>query len=184
MKHTMSTTKAESKSQMYLDELELGVTGFMIMMVYVTNVGRTVQQRPGSRILDFYLANSRGQAVRVTLWGGLGEKLIEKKNAMLGYRLYLSRNSSTLIIDDDSIPAMKQMKTDQSGVETGKETLSMDFSEAKADTLENLLMWERNRRNDVCHLFPYVHLILCYFATLLLQNYSFLRLQPLIVRSR
>nr|GFC40979.1 replication protein A 70 kDa DNA-binding subunit C-like [Tanacetum cinerariifolium] len=55
-----------------------------VMQRYVTNVGRIVQQRPGSRILDFYLANSRGQAVRVTLWGGLGEKLIEKRTCHVG----------------------------------------------------------------------------------------------------
>ncbi|GJT68376.1 zinc finger, CCHC-type containing protein [Tanacetum coccineum] len=168
MKHTMSTTKAKSKSQMFLDELEVGATGSMIVMVcwiwnvnvvsgrylstdfvisdakpnkdvlrifkdapfivefdgetsvrkafvkfdgfirypfelvelknlelthnkhmidvvgYVTNVGRIVQQRSGSRTLDFYLANSRGHAVRVTLWGGLGEKLIEKRTRHVG----------------------------------------------------------------------------------------------------
>nr|GEW95750.1 ATP-dependent DNA helicase PIF1-like [Tanacetum cinerariifolium] len=140
-RQSMSTTKASPKSQMYLDDLEIGVTGFMIVMVgiiwdvnattgrylstdfvicdskdefrilknvpfivefdretsvrkasvkshgfirypfelvelenlevtnnkylidkyvigYVTNVGRTVQQRSGTRTLDFYLANS------------------------------------------------------------------------------------------------------------------------------
>ncbi|GKE00093.1 hypothetical protein Tco_1388076 [Tanacetum coccineum] len=67
-------------------------------------------------------------------------------------RLYLSSNSSTLIIDDDSIPALKKMKTYESGVETGKQPLPVDFSEVKADTLENLLMWGRNRKIDVCHL--------------------------------
>ncbi|GJR26348.1 hypothetical protein Tco_1102580 [Tanacetum coccineum] len=56
-------------------------------------------------------------------------------------RLYLSSSSSILIIDDDSIPALKQIKIAESGVETGKQPLSMDFSEAKADTLENLLMY-------------------------------------------
>ena len=32
-KHTMSATKAGSKSEMYLDELEVGVTGTIIVMV-------------------------------------------------------------------------------------------------------------------------------------------------------
>nr|GEU77788.1 hypothetical protein [Tanacetum cinerariifolium] len=151
---------------------------------------RTVQQKSGSRTLDFYLANSRlltfstviihvpylaaniiffknscpmGHVVRVTLWGGLGEKLIKKRTCHVGLypvvltslsiklynnRLYLSSRSSTLIIDDDNILALKQMKTDQSGVETCKETLPVDFSEAKANTLENLLMWGHNRKND------------------------------------
>nr|GEV41209.1 hypothetical protein [Tanacetum cinerariifolium] len=176
---SMSTTKASPKSQMYLDDLEFGVTGFMIVMGnimhttaranvahnflklkeggiysvknfsvhpnkdefrilknapfivefdketsvrkasvksdgfirypfelvelknlevtknkylidvvrYVTNVGRTVQQRSRTRTLNFYLANSRGQSVRVTLWGGLRDKLIEKRTCHV--RLYL-----------------------------------------------------------------------------------------------
>ncbi|KAL6573296.1 hypothetical protein OROHE_001755 [Orobanche hederae] len=46
---------------------------------YVTNVGRSTQQRTGSKTLDFYLTNQRGQSVRVTLWGSLGDVLIEKK---------------------------------------------------------------------------------------------------------
>ncbi|GJW24304.1 hypothetical protein Tco_0038115 [Tanacetum coccineum] len=33
----------------------------------------------GSRNLDFYLANQRGLSLRVTLWGGLGDALIERK---------------------------------------------------------------------------------------------------------
>nr|GEX85623.1 ATP-dependent DNA helicase PIF1-like [Tanacetum cinerariifolium] len=77
------------------------------------------------------------------------ENLEVTNNKYLIDRLYLSSSSSTLIIDDDSIPALKQMKTNKSDVETGKETLLVDFSEAKASTLENLLMWGRNRRNNV-----------------------------------
>nr|GEX85482.1 hypothetical protein [Tanacetum cinerariifolium] len=34
---------------------------------YITNVGRSIQQRIGFRTLDFYLANQRGQTLRVTL---------------------------------------------------------------------------------------------------------------------
>ncbi|GKF25030.1 ATP-dependent DNA helicase PIF1-like protein, partial [Tanacetum coccineum] len=51
---------------------------------YVTNVGRTVQQKTGSKTIDFHLANSRGQSVRVTLWGSLGELLIEKRTSHVG----------------------------------------------------------------------------------------------------
>nr|GFA29524.1 hypothetical protein [Tanacetum cinerariifolium] len=56
-------------------------------------------------------------------------------------RIYLSSSSSTLIMDDDSIPILN-------GMETSKPRLPADFSEAKASTLENLLMWGRNRKND------------------------------------
>nr|GEZ65663.1 hypothetical protein [Tanacetum cinerariifolium] len=61
---SMSTTKASPKSQMYLDDLEIGVTGFMIVMacrIWDVNatLGRTVQQRSGTMTLDFCLADSR-----------------------------------------------------------------------------------------------------------------------------
>ncbi|GJY27531.1 reverse transcriptase domain, reverse transcriptase zinc-binding domain protein, partial [Tanacetum coccineum] len=73
-----------------------------------------------------------GQSVRVTLLGGLGETLIEKRMrhvdsidgitivSPLADRLYLSSSSSTLIINDDNIPELKQLKTDVSGVESSK----------------------------------------------------------------
>ncbi|GKC53808.1 reverse transcriptase domain-containing protein, partial [Tanacetum coccineum] len=54
---------------------------------YITNIGRTTTTRSGSKTLDFHLANNRGQSVRVTLWGGLGEMLIEKRTRHVG--LYL-----------------------------------------------------------------------------------------------
>nr|GEV66152.1 hypothetical protein [Tanacetum cinerariifolium] len=53
--------------------------GFAHDVGYVTNVGRTTTTRSGSKTIDFHLANNRGQSMRVTLWGGLGEMLIEKR---------------------------------------------------------------------------------------------------------
>ncbi|GJW72903.1 ATP-dependent DNA helicase PIF2, partial [Tanacetum coccineum] len=81
---------------------------------YVTNVGRTIQQKSGSKTLDFHLSNNR---------------------------LYISSTSSTLIVDDEQILMLKRLKTDDSGVELTKEMLLPDNTEAKAETLENLLMW-------------------------------------------
>nr|GEU77955.1 hypothetical protein [Tanacetum cinerariifolium] len=60
---------------------------------YVTNVGRTIQQKTGSKTLDFNLANS-------------------------------------------------------SGAKFSKELLPVGCSDAKPRTLENLLMWSRNRKRD------------------------------------
>ncbi|GJV85979.1 reverse transcriptase domain-containing protein [Tanacetum coccineum] len=97
---------------------------------YVTNVGRSTQQKTGSKTLDFYLAN-----YRVTLWGGLGDTLIEKRTLhvrlypvvlaavtvkLYNNRLYLSSTSSTLIVDNEKIPLLKRLKTDDSGVELTK----------------------------------------------------------------
>nr|GEY84941.1 hypothetical protein [Tanacetum cinerariifolium] len=157
----MSTTKAESKTQLFLDELEVRDTGSMIVMVCriwdvndvirrylstyfvisdakgnimhatarsnvahkflklksafvkydgfieypfelvklrnlkLTNnkhmIGKGIQGLFSSGLsqghLIFYPANSRGYAVRVTLWGGLGENLIEKRTCHVS--LYL-----------------------------------------------------------------------------------------------
>ncbi|GKC55193.1 ATP-dependent DNA helicase PIF1-like protein [Tanacetum coccineum] len=137
---------------------------------YVTNIGRTTTTRSGSKTLDFHLANNRGQSVRVTLWGGLGEMLIEKRNRHVGLypivltamsvklyyvspilsinRLYLSSTSSTKIVDDEQIPVLKQFKSDDSGIELAKELLPTDSTGEKARTLKNLLMWACNQKYD------------------------------------
>ncbi|KAL6518336.1 hypothetical protein OROMI_034037 [Orobanche minor] len=112
----------------------------------VRHLFQMTQQKTGSRTLDFYLTNQR-----VTLWGGLGDVLIERKTKNVGVyvailtsvsakhynnKLYLLSSSSTLILDDDEIPAVKQFK------------LEFSHSESKAGTLENLLTWARNKKND------------------------------------
>ncbi|GKB29480.1 ATP-dependent DNA helicase PIF1-like protein [Tanacetum coccineum] len=130
------------------DNLEITNNKYLIDAAgYVTNVGRTVQQKTGSKTLDFNLANSRCQSVWVTLWGSLRELLIKKRTNHVD-RLYLSSPSSTLILDDEEIPEVKHLKADSSGAEFSKEILPVGCSEAKARTLENLLMWSRNRRHD------------------------------------
>ncbi|GJY98273.1 replication protein A 70 kDa DNA-binding subunit C-like protein [Tanacetum coccineum] len=91
---------------------------------YVTDVGRTNYTKTGSNNLDFYLANQRGQSLRVTLWGGLGDALIERKTK-------------------------HELKTSKSCVEQKKAGLAIDSSRLKEGTLENLLIWARNCKNDV-----------------------------------
>ncbi|KAL6569800.1 hypothetical protein OROMI_014314 [Orobanche minor] len=130
---------------------------------YVTNVGRTNQTRTGTKNLDFHLANHRGHSIRVTLWGGLGDALIEKKTKHVGLcpvvltsvsaknynnKLYLSSSSSTLILDDPDIPALKELASEMSDVEMMQPALRCNHSEPKDGTIENLLIWSRNRKND------------------------------------
>ncbi|GKF86093.1 hypothetical protein Tco_0253920, partial [Tanacetum coccineum] len=68
-------------------------------------------------------------------------------------RLYLSSTSSSLIIDDEKIPMLWRLKTDDSsGLELTKEVLPGDNTLPKPGTLENLLMWARNRKYDVSNL--------------------------------
>ncbi|GJZ92188.1 reverse transcriptase domain-containing protein [Tanacetum coccineum] len=147
------------------DSLEPTNNKYLIDAVgYVTNVGRTTTTRSGSKTLDFHLANNMGQSVRVTLWGRLGEMLIEKCTRHVGLypvvltalsvklynidRLYLSSTSLTMIVDDEQIPVLKQFKSDDSGIEIAKELLPADSTGAKVGTLENLLMWARNQEYD------------------------------------
>ncbi|GKA34784.1 hypothetical protein Tco_0721213 [Tanacetum coccineum] len=81
---------------------------------YVTNVGWTVQQKTGSKTLDFHLANSSET---------------------------IQHTSSTLILDDEEIPELKELKADSSGAKFSKEMPSVGCLEAKAGTLENLLIY-------------------------------------------
>nr|GFB46807.1 hypothetical protein [Tanacetum cinerariifolium] len=92
---------------------------------YVTNVERTTYTKLGSKTLDFYLANQR-----VTLWGGLGDVLVERKTKHVGIcvvvliamsakdynsKLDLSSSSSTVIYDDDDIPCLQELKIENRG---------------------------------------------------------------------
>nr|GEV96950.1 hypothetical protein [Tanacetum cinerariifolium] len=127
----------------------VNVTGF------VRNVGRITYQKSGSRTLEFYLANQR-------LWGGLGD-MIEKKTKHIGMcdvvltsmfvknynnKLYLSSSSSTAIYDDESILSLQELKTQGSVGESSKVAVPVEFSQPKEGTLENVLMWARNQKND------------------------------------
>ncbi|GKC62436.1 reverse transcriptase domain-containing protein, partial [Tanacetum coccineum] len=147
-----------------IDTLEPTNKKYLIDLAsYVTNVGRTTEKKTGSKTLDFYLANCRGQQIKVTLWGCLSDMLIEKKTHHVGLypvvitamsvklyinRLYLSSTSLTLIVDDEKIPVLKRLKTDDSGVEFTKEIMPTDNTTTKPETLENLLMWARNQKYD------------------------------------
>ncbi|GJV20166.1 reverse transcriptase domain-containing protein [Tanacetum coccineum] len=72
------------------------------------------------------------------LWGGLGEMLIEKRTRhvrlypiilttmfvkLYNNRIHLSSTSSTMIVDDEQIPVLKQFKSDDSGIQLAKELL-------------------------------------------------------------
>nr|GEV80856.1 hypothetical protein [Tanacetum cinerariifolium] len=96
---------------------------------------KTTYQKSSSRMLDFYLADNRGQAPRVTLWGGPGDVLIEKKTNHAGMcavvlnsmsvknynnKLYLLSSSSTAIYDDESIPTLQELKRQGSVSESNK----------------------------------------------------------------
>nr|GEX71290.1 nucleic acid-binding, OB-fold protein [Tanacetum cinerariifolium] len=62
--------------------------------------------------------------------------------------LYLSSTSLSLIINDEKIHVLRRLKTDDSGLDLTKEVLPGDNTLPEPKTLENLLMWARNRKYD------------------------------------
>ncbi|GKB15197.1 DNA helicase PIF1, ATP-dependent, partial [Tanacetum coccineum] len=67
------------------DQVEPAHNKYLIDIAgYVTNVRRTSYTKTGSKTLEFYLENQRGQSLRVTLWGKLGDVLVEKKTRHAG----------------------------------------------------------------------------------------------------
>nr|GEW08402.1 hypothetical protein [Tanacetum cinerariifolium] len=125
------------------DNLKTTNKKYLIDVVgYVTNVGRTVHHKTSLKTPDFHLANSGGQAIRVTLLCSLGELLIEKRTSHVGVysivltylivkqyngQLYLSSTSSTLILDDEQTPIVKYLKADSSGAEFSKTKNGWNF---------------------------------------------------------
>nr|GEV04418.1 hypothetical protein [Tanacetum cinerariifolium] len=105
----------------------------------------------------------QGQSLRVTLWGGLGDVLVERKTQHVGTcvvvlivmsakdynnKLYLSSSSSIVIYDDDDIPCLQELKTENICIEPTKVVLAADCSLPKQGTLKNLLIWARSRKNN------------------------------------
>nr|GFA00985.1 hypothetical protein [Tanacetum cinerariifolium] len=143
-----------------IDNLEVANNKYLIDAAsYVTNVGRTTHQRTGSRHSTSILLTP----------GGLGDVLIEKRTRYVGLypvfltaltvklynnRIYLSSTSSTLILDDDQIPVVKQLKTNDkqskfttagSGVDLTKESLPVDHTEPKSSTFHCIVKIENVR---------------------------------------
>ncbi|GJR61402.1 hypothetical protein Tco_1503564 [Tanacetum coccineum] len=140
------------------DGIELSDNKYLIdVSGYMINVGRINHLKSGSKNLNFHLANHRGQSIKVTLRGSLGDVLIEKKTKQTGVCQVIltatcpkkyNSTSSTVIYDDDAIPAIKALKKANSVVDQQTSGTSIDLSQPRAGTLKNLLMWARNRKND------------------------------------
>ncbi|GJS02536.1 54S ribosomal protein L19, mitochondrial [Tanacetum coccineum] len=92
---------------------------------YVTNVGKTTHQRTGSRTLDFYLTNGRVPCSIDKYYTCYFPFYKTEAN-----KIYLSSSSSTQILDDPHIPALKEFKK---GISDG----------------EGALDQAQNRKNDV-----------------------------------
>nr|GEU85182.1 retrovirus-related Pol polyprotein from transposon TNT 1-94 [Tanacetum cinerariifolium] len=142
---TMSTAEAEY--------LKVDVIGTFIVMI-----GRKwdVNAVTG-RYLSTDFVVSDAKSIRVTIWGALGDVLVEKKSKQAGMwttvltsanakyyknKLYFSSSSSTMVFDDAGIPAVKALMTNMpaSVEESKKFSVPIDHSTPRKGTLKNLLM--------------------------------------------
>ncbi|GJY62119.1 hypothetical protein Tco_0462776 [Tanacetum coccineum] len=173
----MSTSTTSNSKPLMLDQLELGVTGTIVVMIckmwdvnsatgrYLSTDFIVSDEKPNKddfRVLRFphFIVEIDGDTVvrkSSVMPDGFARypfQLVEfdslepTNNKYLIDRLYLSSTSSTMIVDDEQIPVLKQFKSDDSGIELAKELLPADSTNAKAETLKNLLMWARNQKYD------------------------------------
>ncbi|GKA84140.1 nucleic acid-binding, OB-fold protein [Tanacetum coccineum] len=158
--------------QLFLDTLEVGVTGTIILMVcqmwdVYAATGRYLST-------DFIVCDSKGSTMHATTRGTIAHNFLKLKEGgiysvknftvlpnkdefrmQLGSKwtellcyfvksvpranqyglpcgdplLYLSSTSSTLILDDEEIPEVKQLKSDSGGAEFNKELPSVGCSD-------------------------------------------------------
>nr|GEX23437.1 hypothetical protein [Tanacetum cinerariifolium] len=64
-------------------------------------------------------------------------------------KLYLSSTSSTVIYDNDDIQSLQELRSVISLVEPNKEMMMVGCSQPRERTVKNLLLWARNRNNDM-----------------------------------
>ncbi|GJU23410.1 DNA helicase PIF1, ATP-dependent [Tanacetum coccineum] len=72
-------------------------------------------------------------------------------NAITGRYLstyFVVSDSKVVIYDNDDIPSLQELKAANSCVEPNKGLLVVDCSQRRERTIEKLLIWARNRKND------------------------------------
>ncbi|GJV81516.1 transposase, MuDR, MULE transposase domain protein [Tanacetum coccineum] len=130
------------------DDIELTNNKYFIDVAgYVTNVGRSSYTKGGSKTLEFYLANPKGQSLRVTLWGSVGDSLIEKKTTHPGVCIVFLCCLHNVCRD-------LQQNCRPMTYELNKEVMVVDSSRPREGTIKNLFLWARNRKNDVTTFSP------------------------------
>ncbi|GJZ59437.1 reverse transcriptase domain-containing protein [Tanacetum coccineum] len=71
-----------------------------------------------------------------------------KFNFAFSDKVYLSSTSSTMILDDAEIPAIKALKDANNGVELKNTYTPIDLTQPVKGTIEIILMWAQNRKNN------------------------------------
>ncbi|GKC67494.1 DNA helicase PIF1, ATP-dependent [Tanacetum coccineum] len=139
-----STTKVVGKSEssqkapLFLDQLEVDVIG--------TIVGNMIHCSEKSNVAHNFLRMKEGGIYVVKNF-----VVVPNKDEFRIFKqdLFMLDSSSTVIYDDDDIPCLQELKADSSFVEPTKAVLAVGSSLPKEGTLENLLIWARNRQNNL-----------------------------------
>ncbi|GJY43866.1 DNA helicase PIF1, ATP-dependent [Tanacetum coccineum] len=132
-KQDTSDKVSEAKSELFLDQLRLDVTGIIIVMVGRMWDVSVVNGRYLS--MDFIVSDAKAQGILTS-------------SLLTTDKVFLSSTSSTVIYDDVAILAIKALKKANSVVEQQTSGTPVDLSQPQAGTLENLLMWACNRKNN------------------------------------
>nr|GEV81392.1 hypothetical protein [Tanacetum cinerariifolium] len=130
---------SKSNLELFLDQLGLNLTGTIIVML--------------GRMWDKASVKAGG-FVRYPFQLQDFDGIESSDNKYLIDKVYLSSTSSTIIYDDDAIPAIKALKKANIVVNHQTSGTSVELSQPRAGNLENLLMWARNRKNDVYCFLP------------------------------
>nr|GEU81531.1 hypothetical protein [Tanacetum cinerariifolium] len=190
-KHVMLWKVRKANVELFLDQLQVGMTGTIVLMIGRKWDVSAVNGRCLST--DFVVSDAKNDTIMVefdgstTIRKALGKtegffiyafELVDFDNIeptnnkylidVSGYVInvgmtthlnpgsrnldfYLASHSSfTMIFDDAEIPALKTLRFyENSGVNPKNPSLPVDLSQPRVGTLEKLLMWARNRKNDV-----------------------------------
>ncbi|GJT59963.1 hypothetical protein Tco_1003496 [Tanacetum coccineum] len=183
-----SDNGSQPRCELYLDELTLGATGVITVMIYHSWDVHTLTGRYVST--DFVMSDVKGNAIYSNAKANVAHNFLKLKEGLVyclkifvvqsnkeEYRifrnhtymieldgatfvrkasvksdkLYLSSGSSTQILDDPQIHALHALLLENSEdeVSLSQAAVHADYSQAKEETLENLLIWAQNRKNDV-----------------------------------
>nr|GEY02031.1 hypothetical protein [Tanacetum cinerariifolium] len=146
-----SSEPVQARIVLFLDELTKGVNETVVVMVCRSWDVHAVTRRYLST--DFVLSDAKVSPYLADVSGYVTNvgRTTHQRTGSQTLDFYLTNDSSsTQILDDPHIPALKEFKKGISDGEgaLNQVTLNVDHSQPKDGTFEYLLIWARNRKND------------------------------------
>ncbi|GJU29705.1 reverse transcriptase domain-containing protein, partial [Tanacetum coccineum] len=147
-----------SSSELYLDELTHGVTGTIIVMICRSWDVHTITGRYVSTDFIMFDAKAnkeeyhifRDHAYMVELDGAASvRKTSVKGGGFVRYPFQLAELGNACTSVSSFLKLLLPSCFNEDEVSLSQAAVHADYSQAKEGTLENLLIWAQNRRNDV-----------------------------------